>query len=236
MARLSDKQIREEVSAKGFSLVDASQYKNLKSPILIKCEKGHRLETNMYSFRKSTFRCPECSGEKVNLAAFNIEKQGERTIALDNSTQKIGLSIFDDQKLVYYILLDFSGRDYEERLLRIAEYLEDVIIDQWDPDNIVFEDVQFQSNYATYKKLSMLLGILVVTSMKYDIPTNVVSSNTWRSFFQITGDRRAAKAKAIELVQRMYNITVNDDVAEAILLGKYMSEQILRQKSLKKAF
>lgn len=236
MARLSNEQIIQEIKSKGFTPVDLTQYKNLKSPIIIKCGKNHTIETNLSNLRKEAFKCPACYGGKVNLAAYPLEKKGLRIIALDNSTQKVGLSIFDDEKLVYYILLNFSGGTFEDRLLKILEYLEDIIIEEWNPDFLVFEDVQFQSNYATYKKLSMLLGILTVTAMKYGIDTETVSSNTWRTHYQISKERQTAKQEAIKLVNKMYDITVNDDVAEAILLGRYMSEKIVRQKALKKAF
>lgn len=236
MARLTEAQIIEELRIKGFKVADLSQYKNLKSPIIIKCAEGHSITTTMHDIRKETFKCPVCYGGKVNLAAYPLEKKGFRVIALDNSTQKIGLSVFDDEELVYYILLNFTGTSYEERLLKISNFLEDIIIEEWDPDFLVFEDVQFQSNYATYKKLSMLLGILTVVSMKYGIDTEIVSSNTWRTNYQISKERQKAKEQAIGMVKKMYNVNVNDDVAEAILLGRYMSEQIKVNKSIKKAF
>lgn len=235
MARLNEEQIKREVERQGFSVVDTTQYKNIRSPITVKCGENHLIETTIYHIRKDTFRCPVCHGGEVNLAAFQKEKKGYRIVALDNSTQKVGLSIFDDEELVYYILLSFKG-DFENRLLQIHNYIEEIIIEQWDPDLLAFEDVQFQSNYATYKKLSMLLGILTIIGMKYGIDIKVVSSNTWRSHFQITGERKQAKEKAINIVKKMYNIEVNDDVAEAILLGKYVVDRISPQKTLKKAF
>lgn len=235
MARLTDKQINQEIKIKGFEVVDLTQYKNLKSPIMIKCGQNHIFETNFSNIRRDTFKCPVCYGGEVNLAAYPLEKKGLRIIALDNSTQKVGLAIFDDEDLVYYKLLSFTG-SFEERLLKISDYLEEVIINEWDPDVLVFEDVQFQNNYNTYKKLAMLLGVLIVNSMKYGIDNEVISSNSWRQNYQISKDRTKAKEEAIQLVKTMYNIEVNDDVAEAILLGRYMSEQIVRQKALKKAF
>ena len=43
-----------------------------------------------------------------------------------------------------------------------------------------------------------------------------------RSHFVINGrDRQKEKEKAIQLVKQMYSITVGDDVAEAILIGKF---------------
>lgn len=236
MARLSDKQIIQEIKSKGFTVVDLTQYKNLRSPIMVKCGQNHTIEATLYNIRKDAFKCPICYGGEVNLAAYPLEKKGIRIASLDNSTQKVGLSIFDDEELVYYTLLNFRGSNFEDRLLKILDYLEDVIIEEWEVDVLILEDVQFQSNYATYKKLSMLLGVLVVGAMRYGVDVEVVSSNTWRNQYQISKSRQTAKEEAIKLVKTMYGIDVNDDVAEAILLGRYMSEQIVRQKALKKAF
>ena len=150
MARLTENQIKREVERQGCSVVDTTQYKNLRSPITVKCGENHLIETTIYHIRKDTFRCPVCHGGEVNLAAFQQERKGYRIIALDNSTQRVGLSVFDGGELVHYILLNFRG-DFEDRLLQIFNYIEEVVIDQWDPDLLVYEDVQFQSNYATYK-------------------------------------------------------------------------------------
>ena len=43
------------------------------------------------------------------------------------------------------------------------------------------------------------------------------------------------KAQAIEKIKQMYNIDVNDDVAEAILLGKYAVDAV-RKVAVKKLF
>lgn len=236
MARLTSDQITKEVESKGFTVVDSTQYKNLRTPILIRCGQNHTMKASIYEIRKDSFRCPTCYGGDVQISNYSLEKKGFRTVALDNSTQRVGLAIFDGTELVYYKLLNFSGPDFEERLLNISNYIEDVIIEEWDPDLIVYEDVQFQSNYNTYKKLSMLLGILLINSMKYGIEAQVVSVNTWRNHYQIGRDRKDAKKKAISLVKTMYDITVNDDVAEAILLGKYIAEKENIERSIKKAF
>jgi len=221
MAKLSNYQIEELVEGKGFKVIDASKYQNINTDITIECDLGHKIITNMNSFRKSNFKCPECHGGKINVSNSEKppQKKGYRVIAFDNATEKMGVSIFDDGELVYYNLLKFGG-NLDDRLLRISEVVTQVVIAAWEPDYLIFEDIQYQGNYYTYKTLAMLLGILRVAARRANINFEIVVVNTWRSHFQITGTRASTKAQAIKKVKLMYNIDVTDDVAEAILLGR----------------
>lgn len=236
MAKLSNYQIEELVEKKGFKVVDASKYQNIKSDITIKCELGHMIITNMDSFRKVSFRCPECHGGKVSVSNSEKppQKKGYRVIAFDNATEKMGVAIFDDGELVYYNLLKFGG-NLDDRLVKISEVVSQVIIPAWKPDYLIFEDIQYQGNYYTYKTLAMLLGILRVAARKAQIKFEVIAVNTWRSHFQITGPRASCKTQAIKKVKVMYSIGATDDVAEAILLGRYAADQ-LNYKMVKRAF
>ena len=96
MGRLSLDEIRSIVESKHCTLISADDYKNTKSLIKIKCEKGHLIETSIEILRKPSFSCPICIGE--NTANFdnntNVpEKNGYRIVALDQASHKIGVSI-----------------------------------------------------------------------------------------------------------------------------------------------
>ena len=49
-------------------------------------------------------------------------------------------------------------------------------------------------------------------------------------------NRTEQKQTAVKKVKDMYNITVSDDIAEAILLGKYAVDIISKQTIIKKLF
>lgn len=236
MAKLSKEQLTKEINDKGFKAVDISGYENLKSYITVECENGHKTKTQFYNFRKSTFRCSMCGGSDFKYKNKPPVKKGYRIIALDNATQKMGLSIFDDGELVYYDLIRFTGGKIEDRLVKIFNTINNIFIKKLKPDLIIFEDIQYQNNYQTYKKLSMLLGILIVSAKLNGIEYEVIAPAAWRSHFQIVGKRGLAKAKAIELVYKMYNVSLGDDVAEAVLIGKYYADKFLNEKKLKRAF
>lgn len=223
MARLSTEQIAQEIEAKGFIVLDIEQYENTKSPIVVKCQNEHVLETNLFSFRKDSFRCPKCDGGEVKLKGTPPAKVGYRIVALDNASENMGVSIYDNGKLVYYDLLVFKG-NFDSRITKIFDVVSNVMIKNWKPDFIVFEDIQYQNNYQTYKKLAMLLGILVVAAKSNDIPFQIVPPAEWRSHYQIIGKREDVKLKAVNLVEKMYSINVINDVAEAILIGHYVAD------------
>ncbi|MFW6029017.1 MAG: hypothetical protein ACOCRO_02055 [Halanaerobiales bacterium] len=117
MAKLSKDQITKELAEKGFKPVDIENYDNLKSPIIIECENGHHLRVNMHKFRKGSFRCPICSGGDVHIQNKNDPPKKEagatRVIALDNASKAMGLSIFEDNELIFYTLINFKGDFYD---------------------------------------------------------------------------------------------------------------------------
>src|SRR5690554_5940025 len=99
-----------------------------------------------------------------------------------------------------------------------------------------FEDIQFQGSYPTYELLSKLIGVCEMSADRYDIEYDKVKSSVWRSHVGINGGKRTEeKKKAVDLVKKMYNITVGDDVAEAILIGKYRSD-LVKRNSIKNLF
>jgi Holliday junction resolvasome RuvABC endonuclease subunit len=234
MAKLSEEKVIDEIESKGFSVLELESYETIRSPILIKCQNNHILETNLFSFRKETFRCPKCDGGEIKITALPPEKTGYRILALDNATEKMGLSIYDNGKLVYYHLLVFSG-NFDSRITKIFEVVTKVMIEGWKPDFIVMEDIQYQNNYQTYKKLAMLLGVLTVAAKSAKLDYRIIAPVQWRSHYQISGKRDDIKAKAVKLVNTMYNIDVIDDVAEAILIGHYIAD-IKYQESFEPAF
>ena len=224
MARLSEVQIADEVKKQGYELVDASKYENMQSEIVIKCPKGHLIRTSLADFRRPSFTCPVCDKNInfINPNAVPAKAAGSyRLIAFDQATEHFGLSIFDDGKLVFYSLYTFSG-DLVARLTKIRKLVNDIVIKEWKPDYIVFEDIQYQNGIMTFKVLAMLLGIIHEVCSENEIPFECVSPNVWRKYAGTCGkSRREEKLLSMAVVKEKYNISVSDDVAEAILIGSY---------------
>lgn len=237
--RLSDQEILDILSSKGFTCSNLKDYQNMDTILHLQCEQGHRIDASIRSVRNVNFKCSICDGQNSisdKIDVINIaKKQGYRVVAIDNATENVGISVFDDGKLIFWHLYVYSG-DTIERITQNNKFLKEIIIQKWQPDLIVFEDIQYQSNILTFKILAMLLGASIVATKSANIKYETVLSKVWRSHFIINGKTRIQqKTQAINKVKEMYNITVNDDVAEAILLGKYAVDCI-REKKIKKLF
>lgn len=229
---LSKEQIAAEVAAKGYELVDATAYKNMASDIKVKCAKGHVFITNINSVRHPGFECPECAK-----AHFAIERPKTvplkapgsfRIVAFDQATHKMGMSVWDDGKLVYYDLFQFNDDKIEQRLMKIERLLMTVVGPVWKPDLLVFEDIQEQGGVKgmkTFKILAMLLGVCVTAAEKMGIKHEEYAPVVWRkSFGSISGGRNVEKAWAIKKVFELTQQWVTDDMAEAILIGYHASK------------
>ena len=238
MARLSHEQIAGEIAAQGYSLVDDSDYKSLNSFIKIKCPKGHLIETTLGNFRHVSFCCPICDKNIDFINPKSVpEKEStvQRIIAFDQATEKFGLSIFDDGKLVFHALYVFSG-DLVSRLVKIKKFIDEIVIQCWKPDFIIMEDIQYQQNgLMTFKVLAMLLGIIQELCREHEIEFDAVAPNVWRKYAGTAGKtRREEKMLSVAVVKEKYGIQVTDDVAEAILIGRYGS--LMHKKEVTWAF
>ena len=95
------------------------------------------------------------------------------------------------------------------------------------------EDIQYQNNgILTFKVLAMLLGVIQTSCTEHNVPFEAVSPNVWRKYAGTNGaNRREEKMLSVAMVKEKYNIKVSDDVAEAILIGRYGS--MMHKKELK---
>jgi len=136
---------------------------------------------------------------------------------------------------VFFSLYTFSG-NVNSRLVQIRKFVRDIVIKQWQPDYIVMEDIQYQYGAVlTYKILAMLLGILEVECTDAGIQYEVVSPNVWRKYAGTAGKTRLQeKQLSVGVVKEKYGVRVNDDVAEAILIGRYGAK--MHNSEIKLAF
>ena len=97
------------------------------------------------------------------------------------------------------------------------------------PDFVVFENVQFQKNYGTFQQLSQLQGLIMALLFERNIGFQYVESTAWRAFCGVKGKKRTEqKANAIQIVKDKFNLSVSDDEADAILIGFWAINKILK--------
>ena len=224
MARLTHEQIAAEIKALGYELVDDSGYTNMRSRIVIKCDQGHLIETCMLDIRHPSFICPSCDKNINFINPRGVPQKTQNTyrlIAFDQATENFGLSVFDDGELVFYGLYNFTG-DLLARLIKIRKFVDEIVIKEWKPDFVVIEDIQYQHNVLTFKVLGMLLGILQELLGSQEIPFECVAPTVWRKIAGTNGkNRNEEKRLSAAKVKEKYNISVSNDIAEAILIGYY---------------
>lgn len=214
-----------------------TEYQNLKSDLTFRClECGKDFVSNIETVRNKNFTCPHCSEQLVVRRCQPPVKKGYRVIGCDQATQHFGISVFDDGILVFYDCIEFQG-ELDCRYAKIYAFMESVI-ENWKPDFVVIEDIQLQKSsaiggYTAFKVLGGLLGIMKAVLRKHEVEYVEVLNKVWQAKFMIGGkDRATQKANVIKKVKSMFDIDVNDDTADAILIGKYGSLLKVNNKKL----
>ena len=150
-----------------------------------------------------------------------------KILSLDASTKSTGFAVFNETKLETYGCLTASSTDLVKRISKIITELEQVL-SQNIIDKIILEEVrpeQGLQNLKTHKALMYLQAAIVflVHERFNTIEIEYVYPNEWRKACGIkTGSgvrRETLKPKDIQFVKDNYNITVNDDIADAIGIG-----------------
>lgn len=150
-----------------------------------------------------------------------------KILSLDASTKSTGFAVFNETKLETYGCLTASSTDLVKRISKIITELEQVL-SQNTIDKIILEEVrpeQGLQNLKTHKALMYLQAAIVflIHERFNTIEIEYVYPNEWRKVCGIkTGSgvrRETLKPKDIQFVKDNYNITVNDDIADAIGIG-----------------
>lgn len=226
LAKLKYDEIKKEVEKTGWQLLSSS-YTNLKTDMSFKCPEGH---VNYYSLEKwrRGHICVTCKENPYsNIKTIPVKKTGYRILSFDQASITSGWSIFDNEKLVSYGKWTSEGTHSTERIGQ-TKYWVASMVDKWKPDLLVFEDIQLQKfgngNEAvlTYKKLAHLQGVLKNFAFEHGIPYKIVSSSTWRAYSEIKGKTRTDKKRNAQIkIKQLYDVSVTQDEADAILIGAW---------------
>lgn len=240
MARLSQEALLEITKEKNLEIIDIDNYVNLQSELIFKCGKcNKKIISNMESVRHVNWSCPHCNEQKVTYVGKPPKKSGYRIIGCDQATQNFGISVFDDGKLVYFDCIQFSG-ELDKRYADIMVFMDNVI-KSWEPDLVIIEDIQLQQGttggYNAFKVLGGLLGIMKAVIAKNKVPHKEVLNKVWQSKFIIGGkDRITQKKNVVKKVKELFDIDVSDDIADAILIGKWGSLERAKSVGTNKLF
>lgn len=233
--KLKIDEIKKELEEQKWELISTS-YSNLDEPLEVKCPMGHTVYSSYKKLRKK-FECPVCANNELyNVSEKTVAKPKgtRRIIALDQATQTTGYSIFDGDKLIKYGTFKAKGAEEIERDASVKEWLLSLIA-EWKPDCVGIEGVQLQSGGPTIANqeigvttlitLARLQGILMLTCAEQKIDYKVCHTATWREHCKVKGRTRTDKKRSMQLlVEQWYQIKVSEDEADAIGIGRYVSE------------
>lgn len=225
--KLKFEDIKKDIESQGWKL-NQDEYVNLKTDLQVICPEGHDCFVSYEKWRRGSFECPICKQNQYyksdNIA---VKKNGYRILAFDQASITSGWAVFDGDALVKYGKWSSEGTHSTERIAK-TKYWVASMIQKWNPDEVVFEDIQLQKfgegNEAvlTFKKLAHLQGVLKNYCYENQILYSIVPSATWRAHVEIKGKTRQDKKKSAQLkVKRFYDISVTQDEADAILIGQW---------------
>ena len=148
-----------------------------------------------------------------------------RVLALDQASRTSGWAVFEDGKLVTFGKFTADHSEVGDRLHYIRGQVAK-LIDTYDIDEVVFEDIQLQGNVAnnvqTFKALAEVFGVLYELFVQLKMPRTAVLSTVWKSTLGIKGKDRAAQKKAAQAwVETTYGVKPTQDECDAICIGAH---------------
>lgn len=147
-----------------------------------------------------------------------------KIVGIDASTNKTGISVFEDGKYITHTLIDLHKTKNVD--IRIPKMMQAICeyIGQYDVDKIIMEESMLKTNIDTVKKLSNLAGAVMYYAAMNGIQFEFALPSEWRKAIGLQQGRNVArealKAEAIMAVKKEYGLDVTDDESEAILIGR----------------
>ncbi|MBR6162998.1 hypothetical protein IKQ26_03780 [bacterium] len=144
-----------------------------------------------------------------------------KMVSLDTSTTKTGYAVFLNGKVARAgILKRGDEADYKTMLTSLWKFLESE-----KPQIIVTELTVVPRNAKTQRRLTEVLAVAALWCSLNDAYYEELTPTKWRKLVgDRTGDkapkgRAAVKKWSVDTVKNVYDKTVTDDMADAILLG-----------------
>lgn len=185
--------------------------------------------------------CPICKAniyKEQNHKVIAKPSNTTRVLAIDQATHISGYSIYDNGVLVKYGIFETTQNTPIERIQSIRDWLISMI-HSWQPDYVGIEGIQFQENkeyrvgVTTFEALARLQGCLMLACFDLGIPFETCPTNTWRKHCQVKGQSRTDKKRSMQiLVKKWFDITVTEDEADAIGIGKYTAEVVAKNSQI----
>jgi crossover junction endodeoxyribonuclease RuvC len=149
-------------------------------------------------------------------------------LSIDSGIEKTGIAIFEKKQKKLNCDFEFIDSDLiktakelrtEQRILKICEEIEK-IIDKYEPDLVVIEQLFFFKNQKTIIRVSQAQGAVLLTAAKNKIPVEFMTPLQIKQI--ITGygqaDKKAVQ-KMLSLILKLDKPFKEDDEADAVACG-----------------
>lgn len=152
-----------------------------------------------------------------------------RLLALDQSSHITGYSIFIEDQLLTFGHFECSDTNLGKRLNQIIKKINE-LIQQYQIDEIIFEDIQLQQNKTdnvkTFKVLAEVIGVLEQNFSQQKIKYSIIPPNVWKATFKIAGKgRKQEKQMAQQHALKTYGIQCTEDEADAVCIGAHYAKK-----------
>lgn len=233
MAKITLDLIKQELEQKGWKVL-SEEYKNLDTDMEFECPEGHYV-TKTWGKLRGKCDCPICSSNTLKTKKEQkISKKGKNiTLALDQATRITGYSIYYDTDLVKYGTFETNAATDIERYKTIKEWLISMI-ELYEPSLVALEGIQLQEDgsdkkmgVTTFQMLAELLGILKETCYELGVRFEICHTATWRQHCKVKGKKRADRKRSMQiLVKEWYDVSVTEDEADAVGIGRYAAQAL----------
>lgn len=232
MAKIRLEDIQQELAQDNWKVI-SEEYINLDTEMTFECSEGHRVYQPWKKLRTKR-ECPVCAANQYKNQDTKVprKKAGQRRfLALDQATKITGWAIFDGTELIRYGKFSTNLDDEIARDAQIKNWLLSMI-QNWKPDFIGIEGIQFQEKSETrvmgvtvFETLARLQGILMITAHEVGIEYCICPTNTWRAHCGVKGRTRSDKKKSMQLLAKQwYDVSLSDDEADAVGIGRFISQ------------
>ncbi len=144
-------------------------------------------------------------------------------LALDLSTKSTGFCVGKDGTIQDHGLVVATSRDVVKRIIKIRDRIQE-LVDEYDIDVMVMEEVRPEYNSHTNKVLMWLQAAVVIAAVEENdkVQYEFIGASQWRAALKMKQGRGVTrdqlKPQSINYVKDHYGWSVNDDEAEAICI------------------
>ena len=237
MAKLKIEEIQAELEKDGWKVI-SDTYQNLDTQMEFECNEGHRVFAPYKKIRTKR-ECPVCKQNSLYAPSDKIvskKKDKKRIIALDQATKVTGYAIYDGSELIKYGTFETTLNNEIARDNATKNWLLSMI-QNWQPDGVAIEGIQFQDNLGgysigvtTFETLARLQGILMEACYEQGIKYEVYPTNTWRKGCGVKGRARTDKKRSMQLLAKQWHdVSLTEDEADAVGIGYYASKEMFKE-------